>query len=117
LKQFILIRDSRKDELVEDPPREFDESETDAAYDYERAAQDRAKSLGADWDIALVMSPSLDELKQSHGSYFFSVDELLDHIGASIASQREGRRTPSNRQLAKVSEGAGPEYDSGASTP
>ena len=78
MKIFLLIydRDARQLERVD----EFDQSERPSALAALLNADLAAFHEGRRKEIVLFEADSLDALKQSHGSYFYTVEELAQRL-------------------------------------
>lgn len=69
IRFFLIVYDRRAGQLVEDPPREFDDQ--DVALDAYAAAE---RQHGDDRNVEVVMvgADSLETVRQTHSNYFGS---------------------------------------------
>jgi hypothetical protein len=78
---FVLIHDRHRQKIIE--LRTFSDMQRREANDYYSEAERRASRENPDLDVVLFQADSLEDLKRTHGSYFFSEKEMLDRaIGA-----------------------------------
>jgi hypothetical protein len=78
MKIFLLIYDRGERRLVSVTVYEQDERGAALAARYE--AEVAAARAGRHQEIVLFEAESLDALKATHGSYFFSIDELRERF-------------------------------------
>jgi hypothetical protein len=67
IRQFLILYDRRRGELVVDPPQVFD-NEDDALEAYRRAEEDGRSDPNV--EVVLVGADSLDTVRQTHSNYF-----------------------------------------------
>jgi hypothetical protein len=69
IRYFLIVYDRRHGQLVEDPPREFDDQ--DVALD---AYADTERQYGGDRNVEVVVvgADSLETVRQTHSNYFGS---------------------------------------------
>ena len=78
MKIFLLIYDWSSRRLVR--KAEYDQTDREAALKARYEAELRASREGLDQEIVILEAPSLDTLKRTHGSYFFTIDELGERL-------------------------------------
>jgi len=78
MKFFVLIYDwtaKRLVQLTEYEPGEFQRANQDR-----HDAEVRAMREGRDDEIVLLVAESLEALKRTHGSYFYTVEEIVEEL-------------------------------------
>lgn len=78
MKIFLLIYDWNTRRLVR--KEEYDQVDREAALKARYEAELRAAREGLDQEIVILEAKSFDTLKQTHGSYFFTVEELTERL-------------------------------------
>lgn len=79
IRYFLIVYDRRQGELVDDPPREFDNQ--DVALDA-YAATERQYQDDRNVEVVVVGADSLETVRQTHSNYFGSdLSKLLTGVG------------------------------------
>lgn len=66
-RYFLIVYDRHRGQLLEEPPREFDDQEV-ALSAYDKAEQ--AYRTDRNIEIVLVGADSLETVRQTHSNYF-----------------------------------------------
>lgn len=77
-KLFLLIYDRKRQAIVS--LREWDVSDRDIAEKTRLDAQMKVIEEGTDHEVVFLQSDSLETIKATHGSYFFTFQELADRF-------------------------------------
>jgi hypothetical protein len=78
MKVFLLIYDRSAKRLLR--VEEYDQAERDRALFARHEAEVVAMEQHSDHEIVLFEAESLDALKRTHGSYFYTVRELGERL-------------------------------------
>jgi hypothetical protein len=78
MKIFLLVYDRRHQHLSR--VDEYEQTERTIAYDERQKAEVRAMRESRDEEIVILEAESLKALKRTHGSYFYTVEELTEKL-------------------------------------
>jgi CHASE1-domain containing sensor protein len=78
----VLVYDRSRRQLLE--LKEFALSQRADADEFRLAQQVDAYTQGLDREIVLFQAESREDLERSHGSYFLSLDELIEQAKSAL---------------------------------